>query len=62
MNNPEKWATFGLQDTEWRQTKQKYNNTDNYNDEQHGPNQNPGVKGKQFLWFIRHQPCYSDFC
>ena len=36
--------TLDTQDAEWRQTKQKVqHNTENYNDEQHGPYTKPRV-------------------
>ena len=53
MNNP-----VATQDRGRRQTKHK-NNTENLNDEQHGPHPKPGVntcarEGKQCLSLIRH--------
>ena len=43
MDNPEKLATFSMQDTGRIHTKQKkQHNTENQNDEQHGPHQKPG--------------------
>jgi hypothetical protein len=42
MDNPEKMATLGTQETGWRQTKQKHN-TDNWKYEEHVPHQQPGV-------------------
>ena len=42
MDNPEKLATLGTQDTGGRQTKQKHI-TENKKDEQHGIHQKPVV-------------------
>jgi hypothetical protein len=61
MDNPEKLATFGTQDTHThtkkkKKKKKKMSNTD--------PKKNRGctwvlAKGKQFLLFVRRSPCYS---
>jgi hypothetical protein len=59
MDNHEKLATMGTQDTGRRQTIQKYN-TENQKYEQYRPHQTRGraqasAMGKQFLPFIRHR-------
>ena len=63
MNNPEKLATWGTQDTVGRQTKQKTQHR-KLKDEQHELHQKPEVnpdarEGEAVLLLIRHLPCYS---
>jgi hypothetical protein len=44
MNNPEKLATLGTQDTdEDKKEKENHTTQKTKKDEQHGPNQKPGV-------------------
>ena len=59
MDNQEKLATLGTEDTGRRQTIQKYN-TENQKYEQYGPHQTRGralasAMCKQFLPLIRHR-------
>jgi hypothetical protein len=64
MDNPETLATLSTQDTWRRRTKQKNSTHKVKQINNTNPNKNHGwtkvlVKGKQFLYLIKHEPCYS---
>jgi len=55
--NQRNWQHW-VHKTQEEDKQNKKHNTENWNDEQHRPNQGP-AKGNQFLTLIRHPPCYS---
>jgi len=61
MDNPETIATLDTQDT-WRRTNKTENTTHKTKMPDHTKNRgwtHVLAKGKQFLFLIRHPPCYS---
>ena len=52
MENPKALAILSTQDTERKQTKHKKPNTEIYEDEKHGPHENPGMNPCAHEWKV----------